>query len=72
MKNYNEWLKESSKVNFLFELLANFHEENVIENKNNKILIFSKTKILLNFIETIMGVEGKNYNYLRLDGNVKI
>ena len=48
MSNYSEWSKTSSKVNFLFELLSELKKE------GHKVLIFSKTKILLNMIEEIM------------------
>ena len=64
MNDYNSWLKASSKVEFLFELLAELKQE------GHKVLIFSKTKILLNMIEKIM--DEKDYQYVRLDGDVKI
>ena len=62
--NFDEWNECSSKVNFLFELLEKLKEE------GHKVLIFSKTKILLNMIEKIMNK--KDYRFVRLDGDVKI
>jgi SNF2 family DNA or RNA helicase len=64
MKNYESWSDTSSKVNFLFELLSE------LKSGGHKVLIFSKTKILLNMIEEIM--KEKHYNFVRLDGDVKI
>ena len=64
MSNYSEWSKTSSKVNFLFELLQE------LKNEGHKVLIFSKTKILLNMIQEIM--KEKSFNFVRLDGDVKI
>ena len=64
MNDYNSWLKASSKVEFLFELLAQ------LKIDGHKVLIFSKTKMLLNMIEKIMNE--KAYEYRRLDGDVKI
>ena len=64
MSDYNSWLTSSSKVEFLFELLAELKKD------GHKVLIYSKTKILLNMIEKMM--DQKKYNYSRLDGDVKI
>lgn len=64
INNFDEWNKCSSKVDFLFELLDKLKEE------GHKVLIFSKTKILLNMIEKVM--ETRNFNFVRLDGEVKI
>jgi len=64
MSDYNSWVKASSKVEFLFELLAE------LKLKGHKVLIFSKTKILLNMIEWIM--KDKFYSFRRLDGDVEI
>ena len=64
LNNFNDWIKASSKVNFVFDLLKNLKEN------GHKVLIFSKTKILLNMIECIM--EEKEYQFSRLDGDVKI
>jgi len=62
--DYDQWLRASSKVTFLFDLLKE------LKSGGHKVLLFSKTKILLNMIETIM--RDKNYQFLRLDGDVKI
>ena len=64
LNNYSDWLKASSKVNFTFALLKNLKAE------GHKVLIFSKTKILLNMIENIM--DEMSYSYSRLDGSVPI
>ena len=64
ISNYDQWNKCSSKVAFLFDLLEKLKEE------GHKVLIFSKTKILLNMIERIM--ENRQFNFVRLDGDVKI
>ena len=64
LNNFNDWIKASSKVQFVFDLLQNLKEN------GHKVLIFSKTKILLNMIESIL-IE-KEYQFSRLDGDVKI
>ena len=64
LNNFTDWIKASSKVNFLFDLLEN------LKQQGHKVLIFSKTKILLNMIESVM--DEKGYNFSRLDGDVKI
>ena len=64
MSDYNSWLTASSKVEYLFELLAE------LKSKGHKVLIFSKTKILLNMIEKIM--DQKSLEFRRLDGDVPI
>ena len=48
LDNFDKWNECSSKVNFLFELLEKLKQD------GHKVLIFSKTKILLNMIEKIM------------------
>lgn len=63
MDEFDKWMKASAKVNFVFELLKE------LKRDGHKVLIFSKTKILLNFIEKIMK---EKYIYSRLDGDVKI
>ena len=45
LNDYSAWMQSSSKVNFTFELLAELKKD------GHKVLIFSKTKILLDMIE---------------------
>jgi SNF2 family DNA or RNA helicase len=65
IKDSEEWLRASSKIQFLFSLLKD------LKSNGHKVLIFSKTKILLNLIEKIIKQE-TDYEYRRLDGNVPI
>lgn len=58
------WSQTSSKVNFLFQLLEQLKKD------GHKVLIFSKTKILLNIIEETL--KEKQFTFVRLDGDVKI
>lgn len=64
LNDLDSWLKASSKVNFVFELLHNLKRE------GHKVLIFSKTKLLLDFVEKIL--TDRQLEYSRLDGDVRI
>ena len=65
IKDAKEWIMTSNKLKFLFDLMKELH------SNGHKVLIFSKTKILLNLIEHIMKRESE-YKYYRLDGDVPI
>ncbi|CDW85194.1 dna excision repair protein ercc-6-like [Stylonychia lemnae] len=64
-KDYKKWIRQSNKIKFLFELL------NELYSSGHKVLIFSKSKILLNLVENILKYETL-YKFLRLDGDVPI
>jgi SNF2 family DNA or RNA helicase len=65
IKEAQEWIRASNKIEFLFSLLKE------LRSNGHKVLIFSKTKILLNLVESIIRRE-TDYGYLRLDGDVPI
>jgi SNF2 family DNA or RNA helicase len=65
IKEAQEWMRASNKVEFLFKLLKE------LKSTGHKVLIFSKTKILLNLVEQIIKQETE-YQYRRLDGSVPI
>jgi SNF2 family DNA or RNA helicase len=48
ISDYEGWQKASLKIQYLFELMDNLYKE------GHKLLIFSKTKILLNMVEEIV------------------
>ncbi len=58
----------SSKLNFLFKLMANLKEN------GHRLLIFSMSKKMLNLIEEILKSQhyNENYKYLRIDGDTEI
>lgn len=51
-------------MEFTFQLLQNLFSE------GHKVLVFSRTKLLLNMVEGVM--KQKGYGYARLDGDVPI
>jgi SNF2 family DNA or RNA helicase len=51
IKEAQEWMRASNKVEFLFKLLKE------LKSTGHKVLIFSKTKILLNLVERIIKQE---------------
>ena len=56
--------EQSGKFSTLDNLLQEFNKE------NNKLLLFSQTKKVLNIIELIL--ESKGIPFLRLDGDVEV
>eukprot|EP00347_Sterkiella_histriomuscorum_P019706 403340600 len=64
-KDYENWVKQSTKIQFLFQLLKELHQS------GHKVLIFSKLKILLNIVQQVIENDTE-YKFLRLDGDVPI
>lgn len=64
LADFNQWLESSSKIKFVFKLLENLKAE------GHRVLIFSKSKMLLNMVQDIMAM--RDYTYVRLDGDTKI
>lgn len=56
-------MNTSNKLDVLFALLKDLHDA------GHKVLIFSKTKILLNVVAELIA---ETYSFLRLDGDVLI
>ena len=48
IKEASEWVKTSSKMEFLFKLLKD------LKSHGHKVLIFSKTKIFLNLVQSLV------------------
>lgn len=63
----------SGKLKRLFNLLADWNQQNVEMDPSstpNKVLIFSRTKKMLNVIEKL--IEERSYRYCRMDGDVPV
>ncbi len=66
---FKSLIQESSKCEFLFQLMANLKKE------GHRLLIFSMSKKMLNLIEEILKSDAKmkdDYKYLRIDGDTEI